>query len=191
MTLSDATTGPMSSFHYFAFGSNMLAERLRQRCPSAEVLGPARAHGHRLTFSKRGWLDGSGKCALVPRHDDFAHGVLYRIAADERTQLDHVEGVGQGYRRFDRFMVRREHDGSDIAAVTYIATHHDDALVPFDWYRALVLAGAIQNRLRDDLVDQISAMDVHRDPEPERPSRLIAIAVLRRSGFGHLAAACG
>ena len=46
---------------YFAYGSNLHPERLRERVPSAESLGVARLEAHVLRFHKRG-RDGSGKC---------------------------------------------------------------------------------------------------------------------------------
>lgn len=49
---------------YFAYGSNMLTERLRARCPSAHPIGTGIAMGFRLNFSKRG-EDGSGKAMLT------------------------------------------------------------------------------------------------------------------------------
>jgi hypothetical protein len=53
-----------ASFLFFAYGSNMLTERLRERCPDARPLGTAIARGYLLSFSKRS-KDGSAKATLV------------------------------------------------------------------------------------------------------------------------------
>ena len=50
---------------YFAFGSNMLLERIKKRVPSARVLGNATLGGYALRFNKLS-KDGSGKANIVP-----------------------------------------------------------------------------------------------------------------------------
>ena len=54
------------SFLFFAYGSNMLTDRLRERCPDARPLGAAIARGYVLSFSKRS-RDGSSKATLLTR----------------------------------------------------------------------------------------------------------------------------
>ena len=65
----------------FAYGSNMLLARIRERVPSARPLGVAVLRGHRLFWHKAG-RDGSGKCDVVESNDTDAavFGVLYEIA---------------------------------------------------------------------------------------------------------------
>ena len=48
----------------FAYGSNMLSARMRspERVPSARPMGVGYITGHRMTFNKVSWKDGSGKC---------------------------------------------------------------------------------------------------------------------------------
>ena len=48
-----ATIHCMATFTYFAYGSNMLLERLQKRCKTASFLGLAVAHGYTLAFSKK------------------------------------------------------------------------------------------------------------------------------------------
>ena len=66
-----------TTFHYFAYGSNMLTARLKARCSGAELVGRAFADGWGIEFSKPG-EDGSGKATLgstkisgVNRHESF------------------------------------------------------------------------------------------------------------------------
>jgi cation transport regulator ChaC len=75
----------MVTFTYFAYGSNMLTERLCARCQSAKVLGRATARGYSLEFCKQS-VDGSGKATLVQSAKEGAivHGVLFDIAMTER-----------------------------------------------------------------------------------------------------------
>ena len=63
---------------YFAYGSNLAAERLRERVGAFAVLGPARADGRRLECNKLG-RDGSGKANLVEAPGEVAWGVVYGL----------------------------------------------------------------------------------------------------------------
>ena len=64
---------------YFAYGSNMLTARLRERTPSATPIGIGRLTGHVLSWDKRSRADGSGKCdAEATGHErDVIWGVLF------------------------------------------------------------------------------------------------------------------
>nr|MDQ2697092.1 gamma-glutamylcyclotransferase [Pseudomonadota bacterium] len=83
---------------YFAYGSNLHPLRLRERVPSATVLGVAELAGWRLRFHKRG-QDRSGKCNIIPtgRSGDRVIGVIYAMAAADKDKLDAAEGLGKGY----------------------------------------------------------------------------------------------
>jgi gamma-glutamylcyclotransferase len=100
------------AFLYFAYGSNMLTERLQKRCPSVRPLGNAMARGFSLTFSKRG-NDGSGKAMLVKtgEKEEAVYGVLFGGSQSEQTNLDKAEGRRKGCYRDDAFMVVRVADG--------------------------------------------------------------------------------
>lgn len=83
---------------YFAYGSNLDADQMRERCPSAQPGERARLDGHRLGFthfSKR-W-DG-GAADLLPASDSSVWGVLYRLHVDDLEHLDRFEG---GYQRIE------------------------------------------------------------------------------------------
>ncbi len=82
---------------YFAYGSNMLSCRLRNRTPSATKFGVGYVEKHRLTFDKVS-KDCSGKCDMN-RTDvvtDRVYGVLFKIDPSEKTKLDAAEGLGNG-----------------------------------------------------------------------------------------------
>jgi gamma-glutamylcyclotransferase len=174
------------AFLYFAYGSNMLTEWLHRRCPSARPLDNAIARGFSLSFSKRS-RDGSGKAMLVKTGESgqAVYGVLFEISRSEQTKLDEAEGTGRGYDRDDAFIVSRLADGKEVTASTYRASPQgcNERLVPFDWYRALVLAGALQHGLPDRYVAELRRRVVRPDPEPLRASRLEALRVLRCARF--------
>ena len=173
-----------SHFSYFAYGSNMLTERLVVRCPSARAVSPALVDGYRLEFCKRS-KDQSGKATLVKATDSIVHGVLFAIDHSDVAALDRAEGAGYGYERVTvEVQVAKGNDLID--AHSYLATEIDHTLRPYSWYKALVLAGATQHGLPDAHRLEISALEAIDDTNLERTSRCRAIAVLKKAGFENL-----
>lgn len=166
---------PDSRILYFAYGSNMSRRRLRSRLPGARRLDSARLDGHALRFHKVGQRDGSGKCDAAPTGDvtDRVWGVLYALSLTELARLDHIEGRGEGYERWSLPVMTSS--GERFSAQTYIATHTDPLLKPFDWYRCHVLRGAREAALPGDYIATIEAVAADRDPDPDRRARELAI----------------
>lgn len=170
---------------YFAYGSNLATPRIRQaeRAPRARRVGTARLERHILRFHKRG-DDGSGKCNVWCTGDDgdWAWGVLWEVAPAELERLDAVEGGG--YRRLTlEVTVNGSEPGAGPAgdavreAETYVARHAyvDLDLSPYDWYKAIVLAGAREHALPRDWVRFLDTVDTWRDLDEARASRHWAI----------------
>jgi hypothetical protein len=149
---------------YFAYGSNMVTERLRERAPSATPIGIGRLSGHVLSWDKRSRSDGSGKCdaEATGRNGDVVWGVLFELDPRDKPALDRAEGAGEGY--VEKQVTILTADGS-VHALTYCATEKDPALRPYRWYKALVVAGAREHHLpadyrrRLELVETVS--DLH------------------------------
>ncbi|SER01425.1 AIG2-like family protein [Solimonas aquatica] len=160
----------MATFLYFAYGSNMLVQRLRDRTPSASVVGVGHVVGRRLAFHKVS-TDGSGKCDIEATGvtTDQAYGVLFSIEASEKTKLDRAEGVGNGYDAQEIDVYRP--DGSAVRATTYVATAVERAMLPYHWYKALVLAGAIEHDLPSAYVEWIRTFHSQQDPNTERRAK--------------------
>ncbi|HPE78433.1 MAG TPA: gamma-glutamylcyclotransferase [Gammaproteobacteria bacterium] len=160
--------------YYFAYGSNMSSQRLRQRVPSARVVTVASLRGHRLAFHKSG-RDGSAKCdaAPSPHAGDLVFGVVYVIDRAHKAQLDTAEGLGKGY---DERTVTLDCAGSTtMTAFTYCATLVDPDLKPFDWYHEHVLRGAREHGLPAAYVAAIAAVESIEDPNSQRQCRERAI----------------
>lgn len=176
----------MGRFLYFAYGSNMLTERLiaRKRCPSARPVTVACAEGYALDFSKKSNKDGSGKATLVSSEGSRQYGVLFEIEDDELPHLDREEGVGKGYDRHDMFSVISAGTGDAVTAKTYLATKPQPNIKPFDWYLALIVAGARQNGLPQDQIERLRSSRYDIDGMKDRPGRRDAIDALREAGLG-------
>lgn len=173
----------MDDILYFAYGSNLLRERLHSRCHGAVPAGLATLRDHRLTFDKVS-TDGSGKCAFEPSTGDHVYGALYRVHLSDLDALDQHEGVGHGYERTS--ITLAVEGGPEVRATTYTATKRRPALLPYDWYLALVLAGAVQNRLPERYLRSLQERNFKIDPEISRASRREALEVLEAAGAADL-----
>lgn len=161
----------------------MLSNRLIARCNSARVLGAATAKNHKIEFSKPS-KDKSGKATLISSVglDVHTQGVLFEINKAELQSLDNAEGAGFGYERHDAFSVLRTGDDQTITAVTYIANTPQAELRPFDWYLALVVAGALEHNLENYYVADLLTIPYVLDLEMDRQSRRDALAALSKHG---------
>ena len=173
------------TFHYFAYGSNMLTERLKahNRCPDATKLGTAYVEGAIIEFSKRSELDGSGKATLRRAAGQRTPGMLFEIPKEQCRALDRAEGVGNGYDRCDAFPVHQFGSDTIIKAVTYLATSPEPNLKPFDWYLALIVAGAHEHGLDEDYLAKLSREPYMQDVDCNRKTRNEAIVALKAATF--------
>ena len=174
------------TFLYFAYGSNMLQARLRARCPSARLIDRATAIGFDFEFSKRS-IDGSGKATLIPTRGVLCPGVIFEISRSEIDQLDRAEGAGAGYERYDDFVAEFAGTGEQVAVLTYLANAPDHRLKPFDWYLALVIAGALKNGLCDEHVVRLRLVEYLVDNQLDRRNRVEAVNALTDEGFADYA----
>lgn len=163
-----------STFLNFAYGSNMLARRLRERAPSARPITVAVLTGHELRWHKVS-QDQSGKCDVVQIETPQARviGVVYEILTSEKDSLDAAEGLGNGYAEKQ---VVLESEGGQIQAQTYFATKIEPSLAPYTWYKALVVAGAKQYGLPEAYIHALEAATAKVDADAQRAAKNFAIA---------------
>ena len=154
--------GGCRDVRYAAYGSNLHPLRLAERIASARLFGTAFLPGWALRFHKLS-KDGSGKCNIVPGGDGV-HLAIFDISPADKAVLDAIEGVGSGY-------LSRDLDVPGVgpcAAYVAQASHVDDSLLPYDWYRQLVLLGAQANGFPSSYVDGIRAVPGRADPDRRR-----------------------
>jgi len=154
--------------YYFAYGSNLLHQRLQARTPSAEPLLRARLAEHALRFHKIG-DDGSGKCDAfhTGSPDDAVHGLVYALAERDKQILDGIEGVGHGYLVKAVTLMTK---CGELTATTYVvqSDYIDPGMLPFDWYLDFVIAGARQNGLPEAYIAGLAAVPARPDADARR-----------------------
>ncbi len=142
---------------YFAYGSNLCSDRLRERAPTAVFVGTGFLPGHDLRFHKKG-RDGTGKADAYPAGipTDRVWGALAEIAPGDWDGLDHFE---PGYSRVGVGI--RATGGGVRQATTYLASVDaiDGDVAPAAWYLDLVIRGARARGLPLDYIDALSMVE--------------------------------
>ncbi len=165
---------------YFAYGANMHTSHFKKCVPDAEMLGVVKIKGYQIKFNKIGNLDGSGKCNIIPCKNPMeeVYGVLYQVSSRSRYLLDKAERLGYGNHDmtlkayfYDRLQINQKPKQEEgVYAFTYIA-HQERIrgdLMPFTWYKDLVLAGAIEHQLPQSYIDRLESYVAIDDPNVQR-----------------------
>lgn len=105
---------------YFAYGSNMNPERMKEREIKFSKRVYAILEGWRLEFNKIASRNpNEGYANIMEDKKCIVEGILYEIADADIKQLDKYEGYPNHY---DRVTVKVKQDnGQKIEAITYIA----------------------------------------------------------------------
>lgn len=161
---------------YAAYGSNLHPLRLAERISSARLVSTSFLPDWSLHFHKLS-KDGSGKCNILSGGDGV-HVAIFDISAADKRVLDSFEGLGAGYTE-KLFRVPNVGD-----CVSYVAeqSYIDDTLIPYDWYKELVLAGARKHHFPDNYLDRISLIPACQDPDSDRRVDRWKIVELVKSG---------
>lgn len=153
--------------HYLSYGSNLHPVRLQKRIPSASLAGTVELPGRALSFSKRS-RDGSGKCTISKADGrQTVFGAIYEIDPQEKSRLDRIEGVGAGY---DAHWEELLLNGARTKAFVYVASsgYVDENLIPYRWYKDMVLAGASYHRFPAAYINALKTVEAADDPAKQR-----------------------
>lgn len=138
-----------ASHRYFAYGSNLCARQMAQRCPGARDPRPARLAHHDWLINER------GVATVEPFHGSHVHGVVWRVTDHDLATLDSAEGVPVRYRR-DRLTVHTD-DGPSEAWV-YI-DHRVAPGPPRPGYLERIIDGATHHGLPQRWIEFLKRWD--------------------------------
>lgn len=105
---------------YFAYGSNMNAERMRDRGMQVQAAVTGTLARYKLVFNKKASnKPGFAVANIAVHHNHRVEGIVYRLS-DQREieKMDRFEGVPRGYSR-DLFAIQTA--GGSVPAWTYVA----------------------------------------------------------------------
>ncbi len=144
---------------YFAYGSNMHWEQMRQRCASARFVAVARLPGHRLAITRKSRRRLCGTADVVRDSASEVWGILYEITADDLALLD---GFEDGYRRA-RVTVMLAKGAESVEAWIYIAEKEAFAPPPSALYKRLIIEGARHWGLPQTYLEFLEEMEAAED----------------------------
>lgn len=82
------TEEPQGLMDYFAYGAEMHRDRMRELCPEAKPLHPARIPHHTVTFTGRSDAAGGGLATISLASGRDLWGAVYRIEDGCRQALE-------------------------------------------------------------------------------------------------------
>ena len=144
------------TFLYFAYGSNMSRQQMRERCPDHECLGKAVLKDYALCFPRHSPIRNCGVAGLALTPGAEVWGVVYRLHHEDLAALDKREGYDTAKphhaNRYNRQTVRVLMAGHEVHCFTYLARHEPGEHVPSAEYLATIIEGAVENGLPSDYV---------------------------------------
>ena len=161
---------------YFAFGSNLDPDQMRERCPGHHVVGMAMLRDHKLVFPLFSERWGGGVASVQLSHGKDMWGVLFELSDEDLRALDGYEGFrapGDAHNLYERELIWvelvRPVDGSvprRVRACAYLA-HTANPSPPSRRYVDALIKGARHHRLPDDYIALLGRLPVL--PEEEAP----------------------
>jgi hypothetical protein len=142
----------------FAYGSNLCADQMARRCPTARAIAVAVLPRHKLAFAgfSVGW---QGAVAdIVPHPDREVPGVVYEVSVPDLQALDRAEGVPMVYER----TLRRVVDEAGVGLVVHVYRQRQPAEPgpPTEMYLRQILRGYQRHGI--DLDRMLAAMETPR-----------------------------
>jgi cation transport regulator ChaC len=152
---------------YFAYGSNMNWDQMRDRCPSTRFDSIVRADGYQLAFTRFSKNRQCGVADIVANAGSRVWGVVFEIPDDEVNVLDQSEGYSPGrareknaYERRQLNVFRQVSNASPITVWTYVVVNKlKSSPKPSAEYKATILAGARHWKLPADYVEELERIE--------------------------------
>ncbi|XP_047239169.1 gamma-glutamylcyclotransferase a [Girardinichthys multiradiatus] len=149
-------------FMYFAFGSNLLKERLQLMNPSAVFYATGRLKDYKLDFGlweknvETAWHGGVATIESCPGEEVW--GVVWTLSNENLSTLDSQEGVSHG--KYSPLEVSIETDQGVMPCRTY-QMNNFHACPPSPQYKQVVCLGAEQNGLPQEYLKRLEAIQTN------------------------------
>lgn len=149
---------------YFAYGSNMDMEQMRERCPSARFVGIATLRSYRLAFTRKSRKRQCGAADVLSDKSRVVWGAVFEIDDREIVRLDRSEGHVLGrrenaYNREQRQVFLDDKDDQQLAAMIYIAEREMNPPPPNMEYKSQILAAARDWGLPSEYIRELEAIE--------------------------------
>ncbi|XP_072880160.1 gamma-glutamylcyclotransferase-like isoform X1 [Hemitrygon akajei] len=147
-------------FLYFAYGSNMLQERLQLLNPSAMRVSVGCLKGYKLAFGKWNKREnrwGGGVATILPSPDDEVWGVVWCLKSNDRQSLDDQEGVQNGIYSPIEVKVQQQDTEEELTCLSYQMNNFNSSLTS-PLYKKVIIKGARENGLSTEYLKKLDTI---------------------------------
>ncbi|CAG0878929.1 unnamed protein product [Darwinula stevensoni] len=147
------------TFSYFAYGSNLLTDRIKLNNPSAKLKTIGRVSDYALAFDyySRRWQGAAA--TIVPSEGSEVWGVVWELSEHDKRTLDKQEGVGSGiYRPIEVSVKTKEDFILPCRAYQLIALEEQDKR-PSKVYKDVIIRGAEEHGLPHDYIEKLRMIE--------------------------------
>ncbi|XP_028926970.1 gamma-glutamylcyclotransferase [Ornithorhynchus anatinus] len=173
------------NFLYFAYGSNLLRERLQLGNPSATFYCVAHLQGFKLDFGNHqgristSWHGGIATIAESP--GDEVWGVVWKMSTNNLCSLDKQEGVGSGMYVPIEVSVHTQ-EGKVLTCRSYQMNDYvSDDISP--QYKKVICMGAKQNGLPSEYQKKLEAIETNHYKGAVKILQEIEAVMQKRENF--------
>ena len=124
--------------NYFAFGSNMSAQRMHDRLGWSPSSSGAILPDYEMIFNNHS--NDGGKANIMSSPGNIVEGILYSVIEEDLLIFDKYEGVAAKQYKRHEIEVRNNNKNS-ITAVTYKALNTGKVSAPTEEYLSYILEG--------------------------------------------------
>ena len=143
---------------YFAYGSNMNLDQMRERRVSYENSRRALLRDYKLGFTKTSKRYNAGVADIVESKGNFVEGVLYEVTEEGMANLDKFEGIEQNVYKRVKVVVQLE-SGEKLEAITYkVVSAEEPFIPPSKEYMDKIIKGAETHRLSKNYIQKLKAI---------------------------------
>ena len=123
--------------YYFAYGSNLNRQQMRERCPDSQTRFIATLHHYKLVFVGWSRQRRGGAASIRAFRDEKVMGGIYEVSEECLKRLDRYEGPD-----YQRSNVKvNDEDNELIEAVTHINVRQAEETRPSPEYLSVIQQG--------------------------------------------------
>ncbi|XP_025901286.1 gamma-glutamylcyclotransferase [Nothoprocta perdicaria] len=153
---------------YFAYGSNLLRERLVLSCPSAALRAVARLQDYKLAFGHHQGrispLWHGGAATVVQSPGDEVWGIVWKMNASNLSSLDKQEGVEEGI--YVPIEVNVHTQAGEVLTCRSYQMRDCVCGLPSPQYKKVICMGARQNGLPAEYQKKLEAIETNNYAGP-------------------------
>ena len=155
-----------NTFHYFAYGSNLMLAEIRRSCPSAVRKCVVKLPDFALTFPRKSINRNCGVASIDSRPGSEVWGGVYEIPVSERQELEKREGFrpnrplsSNSYVPQDLIVFADGDLAKPLNLVTFVANPQANPPLPSNDYKNLIIAGAREWNLRAEYIARLEQIE--------------------------------